>query len=327
LRVLFQTQQATKPNQYFCPSIKSIPLKGYLADKSPAFQFSILVLLWFFCFSLVNLLMAGVLVVYYGPENYKELAENLATGNINNNLLKIMQIVMSLGAFLLPPFILSYLKNEKLLVSTGLSAPPKIFLAALVIPVMLFASPFIMSVLELNQKMSLPSGLSWLEQYLKDSELQNENVLKRLLHMRTHFDFALNFLMVAVTPALCEEIFFRGCLQPILTTLYRNAHLGVIMSAMIFSFIHFQFYGFLPRMILGIMFGYLFLWTNNLWYPIIAHLLNNGAQVIFLYLHQKKIIQFDIETAESPAQLYVLISTILLFLALSVFHKKSGSIV
>lgn len=300
-------------------------LRGYLSDKSPGFQFSVLVLLWFFCYSLVNVLLAGALLAYYGAEQYEALAESLARGTLHTNLVKTMQIAMSVGAFLLPPLILGYLKNENMLAVTGLLSAPRFGLLLLLIPIMVSAAPFIMAMLELNQQMKLPAALSWLEQYLRYNEQRQEEILKQLLHMQSHFDFALNLLMIALVPAVCEEFFFRGCLQPVLAAMYRNVHLAVIISAVIFSLIHFQFYGFLPRMILGIILGYLFAWSNNLWYSVAAHLLNNGAQVVLLYLYQLRKISFDMAQAEAPGMGYVILATILMFWSLSVFREKSGS--
>jgi membrane protease YdiL (CAAX protease family) len=302
-------------------------LRGYLQDKTPAFQFAALMVLWFVCFNAMQLLMAGALVAYYGPENYKELADNLMSGNISNNLLKLLQMGSSVGLFLLPALLFYFMQNENPLRSVQVMVMPNIILLFLTLGIIVFAAPFIISMTELNQKMQLPSYLTSLEQYLKDAEMQSEQMLKRLLVMNTKFDFALNMLMLALLPAICEEIFFRGTLQPLLTRLYGNVHIAVIMSAMIFSFIHFQFYGFLPRMILGMVLGYMFVWTNNLWYAILAHLLNNGLQVVALYLYQKKTISYNIETSASPEPLYVLGSTALMFYVLWLFHRKSGSFI
>jgi uncharacterized protein len=302
-------------------------LKGYLSDKSPSFHFAALMVLWFLSFNIIRFMMAGALVLYYGPENYQQLADNLMSGNINNNLLKGMQIASSLGMFLLPVLIFYYMKEENPLYSLQLDISPKIVLLFLVVAIVIFSAPFIITITELNQKMQLPSYLSSLEQFLKDTEAQSESMLKRLLLMDTRFDFALNFLMLAIMPALCEEFFFRGCLQPIFTRLYGNIHLAVIMTAVIFSFIHFQFYGFLPRMIMGMVLGYMFAWTDNLWYPMVAHLFHNGLQVVGLYLYQRKVITYDLETAASPEPLFVLGSTFLMFYTLMLFHKKSGSFV
>jgi membrane protease YdiL (CAAX protease family) len=238
-----------------------------------------------------------------------------------------MQIAVSLGMFFFTAFLFAYMKGEKAFSFLQLSFKPSWQLLLLVVPIVLLAAPFIAAMLELNQQMSLPAALSQLEQYLKTTEQANEQMLKKLLLMNTPSDYLINMLMVAVIPALGEEIFFRGCLQRVLTDLYRNAHAAIIMGAIIFSFIHFQFYGFLPRMILGILFGYMLLWTGNLWYSVLAHFLHNGLQVTMLYLFQQKIIDIDIEATQSVSPVLAFGATALLFYVLAMFQKKSGSIV
>jgi membrane protease YdiL (CAAX protease family) len=275
----------------------------------------------------MNVLVAGGLLLQHGLENYEALANNLASGGIDNNTLKAMQIAVSLGMFFLPAFLFAYMKGEKAFSFLQLSFKPSWQLLLLVVPIVLLAAPFIAAMLELNQQMSLPAALSQLEQYLKTTEQANEQMLKKLLIMNTPSDFLINMLMVAVIPALGEEIFFRGCLQRVLTDLYRNAYVAIIMGAIIFSFIHFQFYGFLPRMILGVLFGYMLLWTGNLWYSVLAHFLHNGLQVTVLYLFQQKIITYDIEATQSVSPVLAFGATAILFYVLAMFQKKSGSIV
>lgn len=269
--------------------------------------------------------MAGGLVLYYGAENYEQLANNLLSGNIAMPVLKTMQVVSSVFIFALPVFIYAYLNQEKTFASNGLNALPKIDLLALVVPITLLSLPFIAAMLAYNQGIKLPSYFSHLEQYLKDSESSNESLIKKLLVMNNGFDLAVNVFVIAIVPALVEELFFRGCLQRILTSLYNNVHVGIIITAIIFSFIHFQFYGFLPRMILGILFGYLFVWTNNLWYSIFAHFINNGLQVLMVYLYQQKLTNMNIEDNTAPSMLITLACTGLLFYVLSIFYKKSGT--
>ncbi len=275
----------------------------------------------------MNILIAAALLFQHGFENYEALANNLTSGNISNNTLKAMQIATSVGIFILPAFLFAYLKGESAFSYLKLSFKPSLNMLLIAIPVVVVATPFMAAMLELNQNITFPSYLSGFEQYLKDTEAANESVLKKLLIMNTPADFMLNLFMVAVIPAIGEELFFRGCLQQVLTDLYRNIHLAVIMSAIIFSFIHFQFYGFLPRMILGIIFSYLLVWTGNIWYSILAHFLHNGLQVTLLYLFQQKIINYDIEATQAVSPVMAIVSFVALFYVLAIFKKKSGSIV
>jgi uncharacterized protein len=300
-------------------------LKRFLENKPPHLHFTVFIFSWMVAFFLAQFVLAAIIVAYHGIDNYEQLANNLLSGNINIQLLKSLQLISSLFIFMLPPIFYAYLNNEKVWQQNGLQATPKINLMALVMPIMFFSFPFIAAILTFNQNIDLPSSFSAFEEYIKQSESDNENLMKKFLVMNNYFDLAFNILVIAIVPAIAEEFFFRGCLQRILTNMYRNVHIAIIMSAIIFSFIHFQFYGFLPRMILGIMFGYLFAWTNNLWYSIFAHFINNGLQVVLVYLYQEKITSLNIEEAQEPALFFTLASTALMFYTLSIFREKSGS--
>jgi len=90
--------------------------------------------------------------------------------------------------------------------------------------------------------------------------------------------------MIAILPAIGEELLFRGVLQRIFANWTKNIHLGVWIAAILFSAMHMQFYGFLPRMMLGVLFGYLFVWSGSLLLPILCHFINNGSAVIYAYV-------------------------------------------
>jgi hypothetical protein len=90
--------------------------------------------------------------------------------------------------------------------------------------------------------------------------------------------------MIALLPAIAEELIFRGVFQTIFQRLFRSGHLAIWVTSLIFSTIHFQFFGFIPRLILGLVFGYLFYWSGTLWLPVISHFLNNAFPVIMTYI-------------------------------------------
>ncbi len=89
-----------------------------------------------------------------------------------------------------------------------------------------------------------------------------------------------NLIILAVLPAAGEEMIFRGVIQRMLGRILRRGDMAVWLAAFIFSAMHFQFYGFIPRFILGLVFGYLYYWTGNLWLPVTAHIINNSVTVI-----------------------------------------------
>jgi hypothetical protein len=114
--------------------------------------------------------------------------------------------------------------------------------------------------------------------------------------MDNYKDLVLNLFVLAVIPALGEELLFRGLLQKMFNELFKNKHIAILVTAAIFSAIHMQFYGFIPRMLLGALFGYLLVWSGSIWVPVLAHFFNNAMVVIFSYLSSKSLLPFDENT-------------------------------
>jgi membrane protease YdiL (CAAX protease family) len=152
-----------------------------------------------------------------------------------------------------------------------------IILACSILPVTSFTG-------QLNAGMHLPQWLSGVEQWMIRKE-NSTNRLAGIIMTQDSFPIMLlNLLMIAILPAIGEELIFRGIFQKIFYRIFRSGDLAIWVTAFIFSAMHFQFFGFLPRFILGLIFGYLFLWSGNLWMPVIAHFVNNAISVIVSYI-------------------------------------------
>jgi uncharacterized protein len=177
--------------------------------------------------------------------------------------------------------------------STNLSV--LVTVAVLVIGFMPFDAVFI----ELNQKMQFPEALKGIEEWMKNSENSTEKLTKFLTTFQNPTQFGLAMLIVAVFAGISEELLFRGVLQNLALKAFRNPHIAIWFAAFWFSFIHFQFFGFIPRMLLGAMFGYLYYWTQNLWLSIFAHFVNNGFTLLMAYLYQIRITKTDIEKTDA----------------------------
>jgi uncharacterized protein len=117
--------------------------------------------------------------------------------------------------------------------------------------------------------------------------------LKSVLNVNSPLQMIVVVFLVAVIPGIGEEMLFRGTVQQQFARIIKNPHIAIWLSAAFFSAIHFQFEGFLARMILGALLGYLFYWSNNLWIPIIVHFLNNGLQVIGMFVMKIKPADLD----------------------------------
>jgi membrane protease YdiL (CAAX protease family) len=164
---------------------------------------------------------------------------------------------------------------------------------------------------EWNANLELPRVFSEFESWARGLE----DRLKIFTDYLTHFDspgyFLFTLLVVAVLPAIGEEFLFRGLLQNLFLRISRNSHLAIWMSAFLFGALHFQFYGLVPRMLLGMLFGYLYFWSGNLLIPMFAHFLNNALSLFFLYIYQIGVTDLDVESTEAfPASYIVSFSVI-----------------
>ena len=144
-----------------------------------------------------------------------------------------------------------------------------------------------------NEAMSLPASLSGLEHWMRTMEDSAAETTKQILDIHTVDELIACVLVVGVMAGLSEEMLFRGAMLRMMQDSRLGKHVVVWIVAIIFSAFHMQFYGFFPRLVLGLWLGYLLVWTGSLWVPIIAHTLNNSTVVIFSYLSNKGIVPAD----------------------------------
>ena len=149
---------------------------------------------------------------------------------------------------------------------------------------MLFSIPMMNLIIEWNESIILPEALSNIENWLKAQEASAQEMTRHMLQMSNIGDLTIMILIVGVLTGIGEEFVFRGIVQRLFLEKFRNRHIAVWTTAIIFSAIHFQFYGFVPRMLLGAFFGYLLVWSGNIWLPVTAHALNNSLSVIGAYI-------------------------------------------
>ena len=215
--------------------------------------------------------------------------------NYNNGQRAFMAIqwFTSLGTFVISAWAFNKFTLKQQL--TDLSPKPSvtwhIFLWTII--TMVVGSPVLEFIIEYNKQMVFPAAYKDVEIWVRNSELAMENATKALLHFNSHLDFILGLMTVGFLAALGEELFFRGVVQNLFLRYIGNQHFAIWVTAAIFSFIHFQFFGFFPRLLLGAFFGYLYVWYRNIWVPIVAHFFNNGLAIVASYLFQLKVIETD----------------------------------
>jgi membrane protease YdiL (CAAX protease family) len=176
-------------------------------------------------------------------------------------------------------------------------------------------------VAEWNMKFVFPEFLEEFGKWARAQEDTLAEMTKLLTHFNTPADYAIGMLVIAILPGIGEEIVFRGFIQNELFRSNRNIHLAIWTSAILFSAIHMQFFGFVPRVLLGALFGYLYYWSGNLAIPMIAHFFHNGFTLTMLYLYQLGSIDINIDSEESAPWSLVALGMVFTFTLLYFFRK------
>lgn len=198
-------------------------------------------------------------------------------------------LISHLSTFVIPSIVFAYFFYKSKWGSfLHINRFPKLYNLFLGIMLILLAFPIAQFAFWLNSQVPLPSTLIEMEE-------KTGLLVQNLLLVENPSELWFNLLVIAVVPAIGEEFIFRGIIQKKLVENMSNPHVAIWIAAFIFSAIHMQFQGFLPRIILGAVLGYLFYWTGNLWVPIFAHFINNAFQIIGQYLFQKELIEINLD--------------------------------
>ena len=246
-----------------------------------------------FVFMVVGMIAA---LPFYGAAG---LMNSMSGSSLNSeegiNMLKYFQVIQSIGLFVAPPFVMGWLYHGNISEYLKIDRLTKVqsFLLATICLVLVI--PFINFLGAINSQMSFPESLSGLENWMKTMEDAAKVMIEKFMKVDNLGGLMFNVFMIAVLPALGEELMFRGVIQRIFSNWTKNHHWGIWITAFLFSAMHMQFYGFLPRMALGAMFGYLLVWTGTMWVPILAHFVNNLMGVLGYFLIDKGLISNDIE--------------------------------
>ncbi len=191
----------------------------------------------------------------------------------------------------------------------------------------IFILPFISWSNFYCEQIHFPEALQHLEERMRATELQLEQLMNGLLNVSSWSGLTVNLLCIALLPALAEEFFFRGSLQSLFLSKTKRIHLSVWITAIIFSFIHFQFYGFIARTLLGALLGYAFAYSGSIWAPVCIHFLNNAMAVTLDFLHRNEYMQISPDqidqTLSHPFLGFLLLPISVLFIV-KLQHVKSS---
>lgn len=262
-----------------------MPKRALLAGLRPAEKFLLSVVILFILGLVFQFLGAFLAAWIYGFRVTDVLALGAYEDPSYVAAAKLIQVLGSIGTFIVPAFLFSYLFEGDLFSLYRFRNPTGMNPMLLVILMMISVIPFINYMAEINLKMEIP--IRALDELLRTLESNAEEMMVAFTATKSIGGLLVNMLMIGVIAALGEELIFRGLLQGLISDMVRNVHLAILVTALLFSAFHFQFFSFLPRFFLGIILGYLMYYGQSIWYPILAHFVNNAMGVIYYYFNSR----------------------------------------
>ena len=249
-----------------------------IQTAAPGVAFLYLLFLIALGLTIASILNFTIIALFWrlSPAQVSEMMANPAL-NGNKAMLMLSQALTSLGVFVLPALVFLKLRNNPVVSHTGSFG---VFAAALSIIIMVLQAPLIDFTAALNQGLDVSGFLPGLQQWMVNSEAEAKLLTDSFLNMHSGSDLFVALVVMALIPALGEELLFRAGIQSLLLQAIRNKHVAIWLTAFLFSFIHFQFFGFLPRFLLGALLGYLFTEGGSVVYAIVAHFTNNALAVL-----------------------------------------------
>lgn len=203
----------------------------------------------------------------------------------NATSLKIVQLFASGVMFLVPALLFAVIVNRKPLRHLGFKTRftlPQLGMVAVIMLAALFLSGALGQVMEW-----IPLG-DKAEKWFRSLEKSYNDQVMVMAQMKSFGDYLFTLLVIAIAPAFFEELLFRGAMQQLMVKWTDKAWLGILITSIVFSAIHFSYYGFLSRMALGIVLGYLFYYSKSIWLPVFGHFLNNGFAVTMMFVLQRQ---------------------------------------
>ena len=242
--------------------------------------------------------------------NILETPSDTSYEGIDRKMLMISNAVFLL-LFLVPYFVIRNNVNYNLRMRK-IAFYPLVLVMLSTVFFIIINSPII----EWNKEINFPEFLSSFELWAQAKEKQLEAVTIHLVSFENNLEYLIGILTIAIIPGFCEEYFFRGVLQKNLSLLIKNHHIAIFISAFIFSAFHLQFYGFFPRLLLGVLFGYFYYWSGSLTYSVIAHTLNNFFSLTLFYVASKGLFGENIEldiNSSPDIPLLIIIGALIIF--------------
>jgi membrane protease YdiL (CAAX protease family) len=302
--------------------------KDFVAGSSYWYKLLFVCFLVLLFFMLTGMLGLATIIVF-GKHSLRDAAFLIDNpGPVDIFDLKLFQAIQTIGLFIGSAWVAAFFLSPKAGSYLKTINKPSVLSLSLVVLSMIAWIPAINYTAGLNARLSLPESMNAVENKIEALRNEYNNLADLFLNTRSVTQFITNIIVMAILPAIGEELLFRGVFQRLLTEWTRSIHWGVIIAALLFSFFHFEFYGFLPRFLLGVFFGYLFAWTSSIWVPILAHFTNNFIIVGYSFFHPPSTGPSPLEELGTHADMSLWISVAggILLTVLLFYHEKSHRI-
>ncbi|MCR4964785.1 MAG: CPBP family intramembrane metalloprotease [Bacteroidales bacterium] len=244
-------------------------MEPFFANKSHGVQLAYLALFFLAGLIFSNGLAMLLTWLFFGSMNVTEASHPLVA-------LQLQTAVTSIGTFLAPALLFAYCQDRQWWHYNQADRKPAYHLVNVTLILSIIILPLVALLGQWNEAIPLPDALQEMENSAND-------ILEKLMQGHSYSTLILNIIVLGLIPAVCEEFLFQGSLQPLLTKWTKRPHAGIWITAFIFSAIHLQFAGFIPRFLLGAYLGYLFYWSRSLWLPILAHFLHNALTIMISF--------------------------------------------
>jgi uncharacterized protein len=301
-----------------------VGMKGFLKNKSAGSQFLIvlcIVLVSTFLFSLIGTFILAAI----SGMSLKEIAD-MSKWDYSKPvvlfMVRGMMLVQFIGVFVIPSLLAAWMFSTNKKKYLGLIAPANLnyFIAA--VGIMLVALPLVNWLGEVNRQVQFPAAL---EKWLKEKEVDAQQTIKGILGQGGIKNLLLNLVFIAGFAAVGEELLFRGVLQRILIKMFKSPWAGIIVTAIFFSALHMQFYGFLPRFFLGVLLGVIYWYSGSLWAAILAHFVYDAVLIVAAYYNPELMNEDAMATKTANLALAGVISAALVAAVIWWMKQKSAT--
>lgn len=298
------------------------PQESLVSDKPPLTSLFLILAVVFIGFVVVGPMVGFAIAM---PFYEGDFLSDFAHGTLNQNsfvpLMTVQGVTSFIGLILLPMAYIRYTENKE--INLFFKGENNLYLSILLICLIVVTFVITISpIAEWNLTLEFPENLKTLGDWFR----VQEDKAAEMTALMTKFDsfgrFLLGLLVIAVFAAIGEEFVFRGLIQNEVWRGSGNIHSAIWISAILFSSFHLQFFGFLPRLLLGVLFGYLYYWSGNLLIPMIAHFFNNGFSLTMIYLQSTGVSNIDMEDETSAPFSFVAVCAVAVFALLYFFKRQ-----